>query len=80
MQKRTLGRRNLAVSALGFGCIGLSYDYGPATSTPTALLDCLREHVQLTGSKKGVGRTLDVAGHVWLWPIAVLCELPGRVC
>lgn len=30
MQKRTLGRNNLEVSALGLGCLGLSYGYGPA--------------------------------------------------
>jgi aryl-alcohol dehydrogenase-like predicted oxidoreductase len=31
MQKRTLGKRGLEVSALGFGCMGLSFGYGPAT-------------------------------------------------
>ena len=30
MQKRTLGTRGLDVSALGFGCMGLSHAYGPA--------------------------------------------------
>ncbi len=28
MQKRTLGRSNLEVSALGFGCMGISFSYG----------------------------------------------------
>jgi aryl-alcohol dehydrogenase-like predicted oxidoreductase len=32
MQKRTLGRSGLEVSALGFGCMGLSFGYGPAAS------------------------------------------------
>jgi aryl-alcohol dehydrogenase-like predicted oxidoreductase len=32
MQKRTLGKSGLEVSAVGFGCMGLSFGYGPATS------------------------------------------------
>jgi aryl-alcohol dehydrogenase-like predicted oxidoreductase len=31
MQKRTLGKSGLEVSALGLGCMGLSFGYGPAT-------------------------------------------------
>ena len=31
MDKRELGRSGLEVSAIGFGCMGLSYGYGPAT-------------------------------------------------
>ncbi len=30
MQKRTLGKSNLEVTALGLGCMGMSYAYGPA--------------------------------------------------
>ena len=30
MQKRTLGSSNLEVSAIGLGCMGLSFGYGPA--------------------------------------------------
>src|SRR5438128_3630185 len=30
MQKRELGRSGLEVSAVGLGCMGLSYGYGPA--------------------------------------------------
>ena len=35
MRKRRLG--NLEVSALGFGCMGLTYAYGPATEKQQAI-------------------------------------------
>src|SRR5208282_253083 len=37
MQKRKLGKSNLEVSALGLGCMGLSFAYGPATDTKAAI-------------------------------------------
>ena len=37
MKKRTLGRSNLEVSAIGLGCMELSYGYGPATETQDAV-------------------------------------------
>jgi aryl-alcohol dehydrogenase-like predicted oxidoreductase len=37
MQKRKLGNSNLEVSAIGFGCMGLSYGYGPAQDKPSAI-------------------------------------------
>jgi aryl-alcohol dehydrogenase-like predicted oxidoreductase len=37
MQKRKLGKSNLEVSALGLGCMGLSYGYGPATDKQEAI-------------------------------------------
>jgi aryl-alcohol dehydrogenase-like predicted oxidoreductase len=37
MKKRRLGRDNLEVSALGFGCMGLSFGYGPALEKQNAI-------------------------------------------
>ena len=37
MQKRILGTGGLEVSALGLGCMGLSFGYGPATDTKTGV-------------------------------------------
>lgn len=37
MQKRTLGKSGLEVSALGLGCMGLSFGLGPATEKGEAI-------------------------------------------
>jgi aryl-alcohol dehydrogenase-like predicted oxidoreductase len=37
MQTRTLSKSGLEVSALGFGCMGISFGYGPATSREDGL-------------------------------------------
>jgi aryl-alcohol dehydrogenase-like predicted oxidoreductase len=37
VKTRTLGKNQLAVSAVGFGCMGLSYGYGPATEKEQAI-------------------------------------------
>ncbi len=37
MQKRILGKSGLQVSALGLGCMGLSFGYGPATNKQDAI-------------------------------------------
>ena len=45
MQTRQLGRSGLEVSALGFGCMGLSFGYGPATDR-TAGIAIIRAAVE----------------------------------
>ncbi|MGE5097200.1 MAG: aldo/keto reductase [Betaproteobacteria bacterium] len=45
METRQLGRSGLAVSALGLGCMGLSYGYGPATSRKDGI-DLIRAAVE----------------------------------
>ena len=45
MQKRKLGKGNLEVSAIGFGCMGLSFGYGPALDKRQAI-DLLRATVE----------------------------------
>src|SRR5258706_1744681 len=37
MEKRMLGKGGLEVSALGLGCMGLSFAYGPATDKQDAI-------------------------------------------
>src|ERR1700730_13031866 len=37
MHKRTLGKSGVEVSALGFGCMGISFGYGPAASREEGL-------------------------------------------
>ena len=42
MQKRKLGNSNLEVSAIGLGCMGLSFGYGPATDRPAGGIALIR--------------------------------------
>ncbi len=44
MQTRTLGNSGLAVSAIGLGCMGLSFGYGPATDKGQAIALIRRAH------------------------------------
>ena len=37
MQKRQLGQSGLEVSAIGFGCMGLNFGYGPALGKDEAI-------------------------------------------
>ncbi len=45
MQKRTLGKSNLEVSALGLGCMGMSYGYAPFPDKQE-MIDLLRAAVE----------------------------------
>ncbi len=45
MQKRKLGKSNLEVSALGLGCMGMSYGYGPAADKQE-MISLLRSAVE----------------------------------
>jgi aryl-alcohol dehydrogenase-like predicted oxidoreductase len=46
VQKRRLGNSNLEVSALGLGCMGMSYGYGPAKDEQE-MISLLRSAVDL---------------------------------
>jgi len=46
MQKRKLGKSNLEVSAIGLGCMGMSFAYGPPPDR-TAMIQLLRKAVDL---------------------------------
>ncbi len=58
MQKRTLGNSGLEVSAIGLGCMGMSYGYGPA-SDKTEMIAVIREAVE-----RGV-TFFDTARSLW---------------
>jgi aryl-alcohol dehydrogenase-like predicted oxidoreductase len=45
MKKRQLGKSNLEVSALGLGCMGMSWSYGPAKDKQ-AMISLLRAAVE----------------------------------
>src|SRR5258708_8370794 len=45
MQKRRLGKSNLEVSALGLGCMGMSFGYGPAGERQE-MITLIREAVE----------------------------------
>jgi len=45
MKKRTLGKSNLEVSALGLGCMGMSFGYGPA-GEKSAMIAVIRAAVE----------------------------------
>ena len=45
MRKRTLGKTNLAVSAIGLGCMGMSQSYGPPPGDQQDMIDLIRTAV-----------------------------------
>jgi pyridoxine 4-dehydrogenase len=58
MKKRTLGRSNLEASALGFGCMGLSFGYGPALERQEAISlirDAFESGVTFFGTAEAYG-------------------------
>src|SRR5437667_8895149 len=46
MKKRKLGKSNLEVSAIGLGCMGMSFGYGPAKEK-REMISLLRKAVEL---------------------------------
>ena len=46
MHKRNLGRTNLEVSAIGLGCMGMSFSYGPPADRQQ-MVSLLRKAVEL---------------------------------
>jgi len=46
MQKRKLGRRNLEVSAIGLGCMGMSFGYGPPADKKE-MISLIRKAVEI---------------------------------
>jgi aryl-alcohol dehydrogenase-like predicted oxidoreductase len=52
MKTRILGNSGLEVSAIGLGCMGLSYGYGPATDKPQAIA-LIRSAVELEYDNRG---------------------------
>jgi len=45
MKKRKLGKSNLEVSAIGLGCMGMSFGYGPA-GDPQKMISVIRAAVE----------------------------------
>jgi len=57
MQKRNLGNSNLEVSAIGFGCMGMSWSYGPAKDK--------QEMISLLGAAVDLGVTFFDTAEVY---------------
>lgn len=46
MEKKQLGKSGLEVSALGLGCMGMSFGYGPAADK-SEMISLIRKAVEL---------------------------------
>jgi aryl-alcohol dehydrogenase-like predicted oxidoreductase len=46
MQKRKLGKAGLEVSAMGLGCMGMSWSYGPPPKDKQEMLALIRAAVE----------------------------------
>jgi hypothetical protein len=75
MKKRTLGKSNLDVSAMGLGCMGMSWSYSPIPDR-NAMVKLLQAAVDrgvtllaLTGNRVNLDRPVVgvTPGHVLTW-------------
>jgi aryl-alcohol dehydrogenase-like predicted oxidoreductase len=65
MQKRKLGKNGPEVSALGLGCMGLSFGYGPGLDKPQAITlirEAFASGVTLFDTAEAYGANEDVVG------------------
>ena len=76
MQKRKLGKSNLEVSAVGFGCMGLNSGYGNPLSKEDAI-KLIRDATAGGVRNHGQGRALPGAAHGDDWPVSA--RLPALV-
>jgi predicted aldo/keto reductase-like oxidoreductase len=58
MQKRKLGKSNLEVSAIGFGCMGLNFSYSHALTKEESIA-LIRQAVDLGRNQARRGRDSD---------------------
>ena len=52
MKKRKLGKSNLEVSAMGLGCMGMSFGYGPPKEKQE-MISVIRSAVELGWARSG---------------------------